>query len=113
MTDKTDSEIILVEPNFGIGDIVMHTLYHFRAVVVDVDSHFDAEAFVHNEETLHMDINQPWYKLLIDDGDGLSYAPESLLCTNISPDPIRHPMLKQYLVANKEQGRYVSTTMQH
>ncbi len=113
MIHTTDSEIILVEPSFGIGDIVVHTLYHFRAVVVDVDSHFDEHTFtfVAGDEAVHMAPDQPWYKLLIDDGDDLSYAPESVLCADYSAEPIRHPMLENYLVANK--GRYVSTTMRH
>ena len=114
MIGKTDSEIFLIEPTFGIGDIVVHTLYHFRAVVVDVDSHFDDSAFsFYDTQDIHIDRNQPWYKLLIDDGDDLSYAPEILLCADTSVEPITHPMLQNYLVANPEQGRYISTNIPH
>lgn len=114
MIGKTDSEIFLIEPTFGIGDIVGHTLYHFRAVVVDVDSHFDDSAFsFYDTQDMYIDRNQPWYKLLIDDGDDLSYAPEILLCADTSVEPITHPMLQNYLVANPEQGRYISTNIPH
>lgn len=114
MIQRTDSEIILMEPNFTIGDIVIHTLYHFRAAVVDVQNRMDDTKIINAMGTdMHAHADQLWYKLLIDDGDDLSYAPESLLYLDTSYDPIHHPMLERYLTINMEQGRYTANALHH
>ena len=119
MTYTDDSTQLILEPLFSIGDVVIHTRFQFRAVVVDVDGGFDhSDSSLKNElnafdKDEQPDVNQPWYKLLIDNGEDLSYAPESMLNSDNYAQPVNHPMLKMYLTANIEEGRYISSKPIH
>ena len=108
---------LIVETNFAIGDVVIHTKYNFRAVVVGVI--YNVSQSVNYEKiktaldyTSELE-NQVWYKLLIDDGEDLNFAPEIMLNSDSSATPVKHPLLKKYLTTNKETGIYKSSQSIH
>ena len=108
---------LIVESNFSIGDLVIHTKYNFRAVVVDVIYNVNQTEYYNKIQTA-IDYNAElenciWYKLLIDDGEDLNFAPEIMLNSDSSTNPVKHPLLKKYLKANKEKGIYTNTKSIH
>ncbi|MGB1361339.1 MAG: heat shock protein HspQ [Alphaproteobacteria bacterium] len=114
---KNENNNLIVEPLFSVGDLVVHTKYHFRAVVVDVEYNIENSAnynliasSIDFDETL---VSNVWYKLLIDDGEDLSFMPEVMLNSDTSPQPVNHPLLTKYLKANIEEGIYTTSMPVH
>ena len=108
---------LIVETNFSVGDLVAHTKYQFRAVVVDVI--YDVKASSdYNKIKTAIDYtgeleSQIWYKLLIDDGEDLNFVPEIMLNVDSSTNPVKHPLLNKYLKTNKEKGIYINSKSVH
>lgn len=97
------------EAQFHLGCVVRHTILGYRAIVVDVDAHFQAdeawlEASLLDEPSQH----EPWYHLLIDGMVYWAYAAESHLENDDSGDPIEHPELSEFF-AELDHGVYAST----
>ncbi len=108
---------MIVESQFAIGDIVVHTKYHFRAVVVDVE-HNIKKLENYNLVKESMDFNEDlvdlvWYKLLIDNGEDLNFVPEIMLVSDSNVNPIQHPLLNKYFKTNTKNGTYTTVDNVH
>lgn len=90
---------------FHPGQIVYHKVYNFRGVVFDVDPccEADDEWFFANET--QPDREQPWYHMLVDGSEQVTYVAESNLESDDNLEPVEHPLIG-ILVGSYDGGRY-------
>ena len=95
---------------FGIGQVVRHSLFDFRAVVFDVDPEFSNtdEWLDAIPAAVRPDRHQPFYHLLAVNGDShyVAYASEGNLVPDDTGQPLRHPQT-DLLFDRFENGRYL------
>ena len=97
---------------FNIGDLVVHTLQGYRAVVVDVDPLFQASGR-YNPQACKREFSHrnPWYRLLVDSSSQVTYVEEPLLKAAMNWETIDNPNVSQYLV--EQHDRYCSNGRCH
>lgn len=92
---------------FTVGQLVMHTLFGYRGVIVDVDATFQGTEEWYDKMTAnHPPKNEPWYHLLVHGSIHHAYAAESQLTADLSGEPIEHPEL-DYFFADFQNGIYL------
>ncbi len=95
---------------FGIGQVVRHSLFDFRAVVFDVDPEFsNTEEWLEAiPASVRPDRHQPFYHLLAVKGDAhyVAYASEGNLTPDDTGQPLTHPQM-ELLFERFENGRYL------
>ena len=97
----------MAEAEFGIGVLVHHRLFGYRGVVVDVDPVFQgSEAWYREVARSRPPRDAPWYHVLVHAATHMTYVAERNLESDVSGDPLRHPLLDAYFDAF-EGGRYV------
>lgn len=82
--------------NYRRGEIVQHKLYGYRGVIVDFDMSFTADENLYKKNTSKADRNSPWYHVLIDGSDKVSYVAEQNLLACDTKTPIQHPLLSHF-----------------
>jgi len=92
--------------NFASGQLVRHRLYHYRGVVVDADPECRASIDWYHANRTQPGREQPWYHVLVDGGDQVTYVAESNLELDRSARSIDHPLLAQFFHGFRD-GRYV------
>lgn len=93
--------------NFSLGQVVHHEELDYRGVIVDVDPVFlgDGEAAaqaVRADEPL----DRPWYHVLVNGREYVTYVSECALIADDSGEPVRHPSLNLFF-AGFDGGHYV------
>lgn len=86
--------------NFTLGQVVHHQKFDYRGVVVDVDPNFQGtdewyDQVAHSKPPK----DQPWYHVLVDNSDHMTYVAERHLEADDSGDPIHHPALENFFTA--------------
>ncbi len=93
--------------NFALGDLVHHTLFDYRGVVIDVDLDFrGTEEWYDQMARSRPPKDRPWYHVLVDGAVHRTYVAERNLEADETGEPIRHPELDEFFVG-LEKGRYV------
>ena len=82
---------------FSLGQMVHHQLFGYRGVVYDVDPQFDGtDEWYHRVAKSLPPRDRPWYRVLVDGSDSVTYVAER----NLEPDetgiPIHHPELGEH-----------------
>ena len=95
-----------VRPLFQIGQLVRHKRYGYRGVVVEVDSHCMADEGWYQSNQTQPDREQPWYHVLVDRSDSVTYPAQEDLMVDESRQPIQHPLV-DYFFSSFVDGRYV------
>ncbi|GMQ90924.1 MAG TPA: heat shock protein HspQ [Acidiferrobacteraceae bacterium] len=91
---------------FAIGQLIHHKLFHYRGVIVDVDSVFQGtEEWYQQVARSRPPKDQPWYRVLVDQDDSETYVAERNLESDSENKPIQHPLVSQ-LFNSFEDGRY-------
>jgi heat shock protein HspQ len=97
------------EAKFLIGQTIIHVKQHYRGIIVDVDENFVTSQ---GRPLLRLgagqSVNEPWYRVLVDDSDIVSYVRESMLIDDPTKAPIDNPKLEEFLEQN-EHGDYNPT----
>jgi len=82
---------------FSIGQIIHHILFNYRGVIIDIDSNFQGT------ETWYRDVaksspprDKPWYHVLVDQSNLVTYVAERNLEEEISKEPIENPLIKEF-----------------
>lgn len=66
--------------------------------MIDVDPVFDmTDQWYETMATSRPPKDRPWYHVLVHDADHMTYVAERNLEPDESHEPIRHPMLEEYL----------------
>lgn len=84
---------------FNRGQIVTHKLYGYRGVVVDYDMTFSADDKWYQSTKSKPDKNSPWYHVLVDGSDKVTYVAQQNIdiCNDIQP--ITHPLIKHFFTS--------------
>lgn len=92
---------------YAIGQVVKHTKQEYRGVIIDVDYSFQPQG-VHAPITIKKNIakEQPWYRILVDNSNHITYVKETLLEVDVEDIPISHPELHMYFI--EKNGQYIS-----
>ncbi|BAZ92523.1 DNA-binding protein [Thiohalobacter sp. COW1] len=92
---------------FSVGDIIHHTRFDYRGVVVDVDPTFQStDAWYEQVAKSRPPRDKPWYHVLVHGSDHMTYVAERHLEADTSGEPVQHPLLELYF-SRLENGRYV------
>lgn len=79
---------------FMLGQVVHHREFDYRGVIVDVDPMFlgDGETAA-NAVSEAEPLNGPWYHVLVNDKDHVTYVAENSLRADASGKGVDHPSL--------------------
>ena len=96
----------ITRTQFAVGELVIHRLFDYRGVIVDVDPDFQGtEEWYHSVAKSRPPKDKPWYHVLVHESFLTTYVAER----NLEPDedmyPIKHPMVEQFFT-RFENGRY-------
>jgi heat shock protein HspQ len=96
--------------HFSVGELVHHQLFHYRGVVIDVDSEFNgSEEWYEQMARTRPPKDEPWYRVLVDKSDQQTYVAERNLGSEPDPGPIEHPLV-DILFEEFRDGLYVPRT---
>lgn len=92
---------------FSLGQVVYHREMEYRGVILDVDPMFlgdgeTASRAVGEDEPL----DRPWYHILGDGRDHVTYVSENRLAADDSGEPVAHPSLSLFF-KGFEKDHYV------
>lgn len=91
---------------FAIGQLIQHKLFHYRGVIVDVDSVFQGtEEWYRQVARSRPPKDQPWYRVLVDHADNETYVAERNLEPDLENKPVHHPLVSEFF-SSFEDGRY-------
>jgi heat shock protein HspQ len=97
---------------FNIGDLVTHKKQGYRAVIIDIDSLFQASGRYNPLSTQYEFANKNlWYRLLVDESSQETYVKESLLNIDASQNAINNPLVAGHLT--HINGEYHSSFKNH
>ena len=95
-----------IKAKFDVGQLVQHRLFNYRGVIVDVDPVFQNSDEWYEEVALSRPPkDKPWYRVLVHNAVHETYVAERNLQTDVSAEPINHPLVDVYFNAF-ESGRY-------
>ena len=81
---------------FFVGQIVYHSRFDYRGVVIDVDATFEGtDAWYEQVARSRPPKDQPWYRVLVDGGEYETYVAERHLEPDSRFTPVSHPQLEQ------------------
>lgn len=89
-------------PVFHLGDAVQHRRYGYRGVVVDFDLRCLADEQWYQSNRTQPDRDQPWYHVLVDGSEMVTYAAQDSLLADASGEPVEHPLMGAFF--ESEEG---------
>jgi heat shock protein HspQ len=97
-----------VTAKFAPGDLVLHNLFDYRGVVIDLDPHFlGSKEWYGNVARSRPPKDRPWYHVLVDGGDIQTYVAERNLKADPSGHQINHPEVDTHFSSLGKEG-YIS-----
>ena len=82
---------------FSVGQLVHHLKFDYRGVIVDVDGDFQGTDEWYKEVARsEPPKDRPWYHVLVDDGNHMTYVAERNLEADDSGEPIDHPAINTF-----------------
>ena len=92
---------------FNIGQLIHHRIFDYRGVIVDVDATFQGtEEWYEQMAQSRPPKDQPWYHVLVDQAQHMTYVAERNLQSDELIDPINHPLLDHFF-SDFQEGRYI------
>jgi len=86
-----------VQPLFFIGQVIHHTKFDYRGVIIDVDAEFEGSEEWYQQVALSRPPkNKPWYHVLVDNSNQFTYVAERHLEQDQSNEAINHPAVDMY-----------------
>ncbi|MDA0656135.1 MAG: heat shock protein HspQ [Proteobacteria bacterium] len=93
---------------FYPGQVIHHRRFEYRGVIVDVDPDFQGEdAWYEAMARSRPPKDKPWYHVLVNNADHMTYVAERNLEADIGDEPINHPAIRQFF-RRFENGSYVA-----
>lgn len=87
----------MTEAKFGVGHLIQHLRFGYRGVIVDVDARFEGtEVWYQTMAQSRPPKDAPWYHVLVDGSDHMTYVAERNLAEDTSRERIRHPLLDRF-----------------
>jgi heat shock protein HspQ len=93
---------------FFPGQLIHHRRFDYRGVIVDVDADFQGtDEWYGKVARSKPPKDKPWYHVLVNDADHMTYVAEQNLEADNTHDPIKHPALGHFF-KRFENGSYVA-----
>jgi heat shock protein HspQ len=97
-----------IRAHFNVGQIVKHVLFEYVGVIVDVDGEFSGtDDWYERMARTRPPKDAPWYHVIVEDADHMTYVAERNLLAVEGARPIRHPMVEEYF-RDFRDGGYVA-----
>lgn len=97
----------MVTAKFAIGQLVTHSLYGYRGVIIDADPEFSlSDNWYDRMATTRPAKLQPWYHVLVNNSSIQTYVAEHNLMPDVSDSRIQHPLVDNFFHGFK-RGAYV------
>lgn len=101
------------EAKFRVGQIIHHKLFDYIGVVFDVDSIFQGtEEWYEQMARSRPPRNRPWYRVLVNEADHITYVAEQNLEAAEAPQRISHPFVDR-LFGEFDGKRYILRQRAH
>lgn len=98
--------MIDVNCKFFVGQLICHRLFSYRGVVVDVDPDFQGtEEWYAAVARSQPPKDEPWYHILVDGREGMTYVAERNLEVDASQTGIRHSLISHFFT-QFDNGKY-------
>ena len=95
------------QPKFQTGDIVTHIKYGYRGVIIHSDPSFQGDENWYLSNPTQPSKEQPWYFVLVDGNQQVTYVAEENLYHDNSGILVVHPMLNLFFFGyDAELNRY-------
>jgi heat shock protein HspQ len=92
-----------LQARFSVGQIVHHLKFDYRGVIIDVDAEFQGSEEWYQQVALSRPPkDRPWYRILVDDADHITYVAERHLEADKSCTPITHPGVNDFFDGFKD-----------
>lgn len=103
MKTKANPSLFLFSP----GQLIIVKKYGYRGVIIEMDDGFQGPE-EHYEEFAedNPSRDEPWYHILVDGADYVTYVPESVLQADSSMEPISHPRVAD-IFHDFQNGKYL------
>ena len=99
-------------PKFQTGDIISHKKYGYRGVIVHIDPIFQGEENWYLSNQTQPSKEQPWYFVLVNGNQQVTYVAEENLKYDNSANPVVHPMLNLFFFGYvAELNRYTRNSV--
>ena len=93
---------------FQTGDIITHKRYKYRGVIVHIDLSFQGDVSWYLSNKTQPTKDQPWYFVLVDANQEVTYVAEENLNHDHSGNSVVHPMLNLFFSGfNSELNQYI------
>lgn len=93
---------------FSVGQLIVHKLFNYRGVIVDVDPNYQGSEEWYNQVALtRPPRDRPWYRVLVHNALHETYVAERNLEADDANSPINNPMISEYFEEFRD-GRYVT-----
>lgn len=91
---------------FNVGQVVHHTRFDYRGVIMDVDAEFQgSDDWYEQVARSRPPKDHPWYHVLVDDSDTITYVAERHLEADDSRLPVNHPYV-EHVFGSFADGAY-------
>jgi hemimethylated DNA binding protein len=101
-----ERSLLLGQPRFRTGDIVMAPKLGWRGVIVDFDLSCKAPEAWYLAHGIDARKNQPWYHIFLNNSQQVGYAAEESLLLDSSGEKVYHPLVPHFF-EKFENGRFV------
>lgn len=103
----------IINAKFNIGQLIVHKLFNYRGVIIDVDPDFQGtEEWYENMAKSKPSKEHPWYHVLVDNAEHQTYVAEQNLQVDESMQPIQHPMV-DFIFTQFQDGLYLQQKNNH
>ena len=87
----------IIKPEFNIGQLVKHKLFHYRGVIFDIDPEFaGTDEWYQQMAKSKPPKDAPWYHVLPDNATHTTYVAERNLVKDEDKVPVNHPLIKRF-----------------
>lgn len=98
----------ILNARFSVGQLVIHKLFNYRGVIIDVDPDFQGTEDWYNRVALtRPPRDKPWYRVLVHNASHETYVAERNLEMDDSGNPVNHPMI-EHIFRDFVDGKYIS-----
>jgi len=103
-----ESKVNIIRAKYSIGDLVLHKLFDYRGVIVDIDPRFQlSDEWYQAVARSRPPKDAPWYHVLVHDSPNSTYVAEQNLEADQSGRKINHPMTEIFFT-ELQNGRYIN-----
>jgi len=92
---------------FQVGQIVLHSKFGYRGVILDADAGFQgSDDWYEQVARSRPPKDKPWYHVAVDDADHTTYVAERHLEPDESDAPVNHVLVAE-IFTGFQGGRYL------